>query len=94
MRPITAFRPYEDEVHNIVSFKKKVSKEEEGPDSNCDSNNVEYKNFLITIGKGYRSLMNRFTTDTGERKGLERPKSFSRKGIYALLWTSKNWLIS
>lgn len=92
MRPITAFRPYEDEIHNIISFKKVLREDEEG--SVCESNNLEYKKFLITIGKGYRSLMNRFTTDSLENKGRERSRSFSRKGLYAILWASTNWIMS
>ncbi|CAG2165886.1 unnamed protein product [Oppiella nova] len=74
MRPITVFRPYEEEVKAIIKFKPLKS-------SQCKTSSNEFlddktrdKEMIATIGKGYRCLLNRFLS-------LDKNKSITQRDI-------------
>lgn len=88
LRPITIFRPYEEEVRAIV------------PLVICKSSNGNHENtpLLATIGRGYRSLLTRYT-DVPVNIGntLQSPvssNSFSvanKQNMFVLLWRAEHW---
>ncbi|XP_063218267.1 leucine-rich repeat serine/threonine-protein kinase 1 isoform X2 [Bacillus rossius redtenbacheri] len=77
MRPITVFRPHEEEVQAIVPL----------PALCQDGGRL-----LATVGRGYRSLVARYTDTVAlpspPAAGPERDRS---RGMYALLWHTGSW---
>jgi len=91
MRPITVFRPYEEEVKAIIPFKT-VKSDRSSP--SCESGSEESLNELsaveysiATIGKGYRNLLSRFLH-------LDKNLNITQKGLHAILWSTKNWALN
>lgn len=86
MRPITVFRPFDEEVKAIlpVCFSKENSSE-------SDDKNVAQKTppIIVSVGKGYRSLLSRYTTLPLISMGLDVTDQAS---MYTLLWRSDNWI--
>ncbi|XP_045460940.1 leucine-rich repeat serine/threonine-protein kinase 1 [Harmonia axyridis] len=88
LRPITIFRPYEEEVRAIVplSFSK---------------NSEKQKNSLIaTIGRGYRNLLTRYTdvqinnlsnSLTSPTLGKNSTVSSLNQNMFVLLWRARDW---
>lgn len=56
LRPMTIFRPYDDDVRCIIPLRVSRSSEDEA------------ETVVVTVGRGYRSLVNRYT-DTGSATG-------------------------
>ncbi|KAF5269398.1 hypothetical protein FQA39_LY18908 [Lamprigera yunnana] len=88
LRPITIFRPFEEEVRAIVPLViSKTTKE-----------NTENTPLLATIGRGYRSLLTRYT-DISINVGntIQSPistNSFSiinKQNMFVLLWRAEHW---
>ncbi|XP_011493971.1 PREDICTED: leucine-rich repeat serine/threonine-protein kinase 1 [Ceratosolen solmsi marchali] len=74
LRPITVFRPFEGKVSQIISSKPTDKK----------------KMLMTTVGRGYRSLISRYTDfpiDCLEAEDL-------RHNIYTLLWRSEYWSVA
>ena len=86
MRPITVFRPYEEEVKAIIPFNP-LRAENTRSDSN-ESLDKTYcqKSLIATIGKGYRSLFNRFLN-------LDKNKTITQRGLHSILWSTTDWNI-
>ncbi|XP_017772148.1 PREDICTED: leucine-rich repeat serine/threonine-protein kinase 1 isoform X5 [Nicrophorus vespilloides] len=88
LRPITIFRPYEEDVRAIV------------PLSRCKSSNESHDNtpLIATIGRGYRSLPSRYL-DVAVNIGhtLPSPVSstsptlLSKQNMFVLLWRAEHW---
>ncbi|XP_063703322.1 leucine-rich repeat serine/threonine-protein kinase 1 isoform X2 [Culicoides brevitarsis] len=87
MRPITIFRPYQDDVRCIIALKP--VQESQVP-------------LIVTIGRGYRSLIDRFTdVNTGQvmtpcttgtdRKAKEVLQKDRSHHMHALIWRSDHW---
>lgn len=85
LRPITVFRPFEDEIKCIIPL----------PPSNLDQGPM-----VVTIGRGYRSLIDRYTDVISSHTGStpmneKRPKKEAMKDrsgfMHALLWRADNW---
>lgn len=74
MRPITVFRPFQEEVSAIVALKPAV----------------EGEAFLMTLGRGYRSLIKRYKDIVGTPT-LSNQSSQTQNNTYALLWAAQNW---
>ncbi|KAG8224987.1 hypothetical protein J437_LFUL005998 [Ladona fulva] len=79
MRPITVFRPYEEEVRVIAQLSHPSSQE------SCP--------LIATVGRGYRSLMSRYTDfalpSTPDDAPLdERGEGAKRCSSYVLLWSA------
>lgn len=72
MRPITVFRPYQEEVSAILALPVKVN-----DDRPC----------LVTVGRGYRSLINRY------KNGNTSKNSVLLDGTFAILWSTECWAI-
>jgi hypothetical protein len=90
MRPITVFRPYEEEVKAIIPFKSYKSTHSESSPQNGsqESLNVLSLDYSIaTIGKGYRNLLSRFLH-------LDKNKCLTQKGLHSILWSTKNWALN
>ncbi|KAG1714290.1 Leucine-rich repeat serine/threonine-protein kinase 1 [Nymphon striatum] len=85
MRPITVFRPFVEEVKAIlpVSFSKENS---EADDKNSSPKSSP---IIVSVGKGYRSLLSRYTTLPLSSMGLDVT---DQESMYTLLWRSDNWL--
>lgn len=87
MRPITIFRPYQDDVRCIIALNP--VQESQVP-------------LIVTIGRGYRSLIDRFTdvntgqvmtpcttgTDRKTKEVLQKDRSHH---MHALIWRSDYW---
>lgn len=105
MRPITVFRPHEEEIKIIIPFEsaydESVSVHEESISldrasiSSSSSSNTAIAGsttksparFLVTVGKGFRSLASRYIYLSKERR-----TQLTQRGVYAILWRSGNWI--
>ena len=85
MRPITVFRPYQEDIKLILPFDS----------SGCDSFDTlddlqqqHSSKYFLTIGQGFRSLIARYVNipDNGLTLTIQ-------KGLFTLLWTSGHWLV-
>ncbi|XP_064112289.1 leucine-rich repeat serine/threonine-protein kinase 1-like isoform X1 [Macrobrachium nipponense] len=96
MRPITVFRPYEDEVRAIVPLPspsvitdrdENVADASDGDqDSDCYTNTPTP--LLATIGKGYRNLLGRYSP----MPRSAQPEPAVQRAMYCLLWRAHHWL--
>nr|CAD7405213.1 unnamed protein product [Timema poppensis] len=85
MRPITVFRPFEEEVRMIVPL----------PRLNYEDEKKRNYPLVATIGRGYRTLIARYT-DTVITPSVLSPQAFDRdrdrgRNMYALLWHAGQW---
>lgn len=110
MRPITVFRPHDEEIKAIVPFESSTgdsfdadllaqqvnSKDNTvatGGDTVTSSAataaqpNIGSSRFVVTVGKGFRSLVSRYIYLSKERRSL-----LTQRGVYAILWKTGNWL--
>lgn len=88
LRPVTIFRPYEEEVRAIV------------PLIVAKSNNGSYENtpMIATIGRGYRNLLSRYT-DVPLTAGTPLPSPMAgppmvpstKQNMFVLLWRAEYW---
>lgn len=87
MRPITIFRPYEEEVRAIVPLIT-------GKSSNAGHDNTP---LIATIGRGYRNLLSRYTdvpviAGTPVTSPMSNAGSISTKpNMFVLLWRAEHW---
>lgn len=87
LRPITIFRPYEEDVKAII------------PLSKIRSSNDSYDKtpLLATVGRGYRSLLSRYAdVPANVGHGLTSPvvgpsSSSSKQNMFVLLWKAQHW---
>ena len=88
LRPITIFRPYEEDVRAIIPLSRcKVS----GDKELCCP-------LLATIGRGYRSLLTRYT-NVGVSTGsaIQSPvvshttMISNKQNMFVMLWRAENW---
>lgn len=86
LRPITIFRPYEEEVRCIIPLtlcKRRSSGHDKAP-------------LLATIGRGYRNLLTRYT-DVGINATLQSPVVScavavnTKQNMFVLLWRAEHW---
>lgn len=86
LRPITIFRPYEEEVRCIIPLtlcKKSSSGHDKAP-------------LLATIGRGYRNLLTRYT-DVAINATLQSPVVTcavpvnTKQNMFVLLWRAEHW---
>jgi hypothetical protein len=114
MRPITVFRPHDEEIKAIVPFESSCastsldqtsehdvfaqqsnSKDSPGgdtvpssPSANTASpTQMSSNRYIVTVGKGFRSLVSRYIYLSKERRSL-----LTQRGVYAILWKTGNWL--
>lgn len=80
MRPITIFRPFNEEVKAILPIASK---------NNEESTSQKSPPTLVSIGKGYRSLISRYTTLPLSSAGQE---VYDYSSMYVLLWRTNDWL--
>lgn len=95
MRPITVFRPYENEVRAIVplppaSVILDPGSTEDQPDGfGVDREGVPSPTpLLATIGKGYRNLLGRYAP----MPRSAHPEPVAPRAMYCLLWRAHHWL--
>lgn len=88
LRPITIFRPYEEEVKLIV------------PLAVPKSINESHENtpLIATMGRGYRSLLSRYTDvpfPVGTPLASPMPTSYTtylnKPNMFILLWKAEHW---
>lgn len=80
LRPITVFRPYEEEVRLIL------------PLTSYEKDN---KSLLVaTIGKGYRNLLHRYGSWPHLNKNPSSTSSVSdrQRNMQVLLWRAGDWI--
>lgn len=75
MRPITVFRPFQEEVSAILALQPRT--QTPGKDETV----------LLTLGRGYRSLIKRYK----DLPNTPTNPSQNHNHTYALLWANKNW---
>ncbi|XP_067008597.2 leucine-rich repeat serine/threonine-protein kinase 1 [Anabrus simplex] len=96
MRPITVFRPFEEEVRAIVPLVWFPTDNMRGHGSGDDDSHVRRSAYpmIATVGRGYRSLITRYT-DTVMTPSVQSPthsQGDSRsQNMYALLWRAEHW---
>ncbi|XP_063840315.1 leucine-rich repeat serine/threonine-protein kinase 1-like isoform X2 [Scylla paramamosain] len=96
MRPITVFRPYENEVRAIVPLPPASvvldpgSSEDQTDGFGGDREGVPSPTpLLATIGKGYRNLLGRYAPMP--RSAHPEPAQ-AQRAMYCLLWRAHHWL--
>ncbi|XP_042874450.1 leucine-rich repeat serine/threonine-protein kinase 1-like isoform X4 [Penaeus japonicus] len=96
MRPITVFRPYEDEVRAIVPLPPTsiIVEPESIPGDMSDGSEGDIERLmnpvplLATIGKGYRNLLGRYAPIPRSAQ----PEPGAQRAMYCLLWRAHHWL--
>ncbi|XP_049858112.1 leucine-rich repeat serine/threonine-protein kinase 1 isoform X1 [Schistocerca gregaria] len=95
MRPITVFRPYEEEVRAIIPLVR-LSADITGfrnTTEDCNTGKISYP-LVASVGKGYRSLISRYT-DTVVTPSIQSPTSVPadarNQNMYIILWRTENW---
>lgn len=87
LRPVTIFRPYEEEVRAIV------------PLAQCKNVSGRQENtpLIATIGRGYRNLLSRYT-DVTVNIGTPLPSPMggasytsTKPNMFVLLWRAEHW---
>ncbi len=68
LRPVTVFRPYQEEVSAMLVVPVKAND----------------RPALVTVGRGYRSLINRYKNENSKNISLF-------DGTFAILWSSGHW---
>lgn len=100
MRPITVFRAFEEEIkliipinqNRLVTFSNQTNDfenetENEGADLSIQAD--KERRYLITIGKGYRCLFDRYLNSN-----LEHHQQLSNHpGLHAVIWSADSWLM-
>lgn len=87
LRPITIFRPYEEEVRAIVPLST-------GTNVNENKDNTP---LIATIGRGYRNLLSRYTdipvvVGTPLQSPIVGASSMATKSnMFVLLWRAEHW---
>ncbi len=108
MRPLSVFRPYSQEIQAIIPMR--ASALNPGASSKSKKSNKASKGeedddlLLVTLGRGYRSLIGRFVADArssgwskvrtskGGDDGDEEGDEESSRSMTALLWRPDDWL--
>ncbi|GFS86526.1 hypothetical protein NPIL_84741 [Nephila pilipes] len=80
MRPITVFRPFEEEVKAILPLISKKTSDSKDPSSSRNSECIPY---IATVGKGYRNLIGRYAS-------INAP-ALLQDNMFLLLWRADNW---
>ncbi|XP_056637900.1 leucine-rich repeat serine/threonine-protein kinase 1 isoform X1 [Diorhabda sublineata] len=88
LRPITIFRPYEEEIRAIVPLHT----------GKGNSGNLNKVPLIATIGRGYRNLLARYT-DVPVATGTPLPSPMMGTGVsqtvkpnmFVLLWRAEHW---
>ena len=110
---ITVFRPFSEEVQAIVAIKDPLvypvtSPSKKNEHTTSPSSNTNGNSLIVTIGKGYRSLIGRYV-NMGDRRVSIKGQSCVSKSVedldyedfsgdynsstmYALLWKPDHWL--
>ena len=96
LRPITVFRPYSDEVQAIIPVQKPMTslnpKAKLGENSEqSTSGQNQSMSYVITIGKGYRALIERYVTNMKGNDNSE-DEDHDSSMIYAMLWQPDEWI--
>lgn len=92
LRPMTIFRPYDDDVRCIIPLRVSRSSEDE-PET-----------VVVTVGRGYRSLVSRYT-DTGAQVAVQGGRLTLGQGqqrvsqdpidrsinMHAIVWRAGHW---
>jgi hypothetical protein len=112
MRPITVFRPFEEEVRAIVPLLHPTAEDiyttsDDATVTPADFQKKQSCPLIATVGRGYRSLIARYTDMVMTPTGIQSPihmycgSSFDRSGggtgevrsnnMYALLWRAERW---
>jgi len=77
MRPITVFRPFEEEVRAIVPLLRPGADDSSATsDDTCTSTDAHKKQscpLIATVGRGYRSLIARYTDMVMTPTGVQSP---------------------
>lgn len=88
LRPITIFRPYEEDVKAIIPLSKIKSANE------C----YEKTPLLATVGRGYRSLLSRYAdvpANIGHSLTSPVPCASTpytnKQNMFVLLWKAQHW---
>jgi hypothetical protein len=100
MRPISVFRPFSEEIQAIIPIQGEEAVPEE--DKSASSSSSRQGSRIVTLGKGYRSLVKRFVT---HRKATSAVSAASASVEYedyeddanamamsALLWRPDDWI--
>ena len=82
-------RPYSNEVQAIVAIKDLTKWPRIFKRSIEELENTENNSFIVTLGKGYRGLIERYVNVSNDQdQEIEHDSSM----IYALLWKPDDWL--
>ena len=100
LRPITVFRPYSDEVQAIIPVlnlerKPSIFKsiQNNGGKKSGDLEEMEKLSYIVTLGKGYRALIDRYVTNMMSEVSIDfEDDDHNSSMIYAMLWKPDDWL--
>ncbi|GIX66534.1 hypothetical protein CEXT_19891 [Caerostris extrusa] len=80
MRPVTVFRPFEEEVKAILPLLPRKPSDSKDPSSSQNTDCIPY---IATVGKGYRNLIGRYAS-------INAP-ALLQDNMFLLLWRADNW---
>jgi len=80
LRPITVFRPYEDEVRLIL------------PLSSYEKDKEKQSALVATIGKGYRNLLHRYGSWSHLKSSSAPSMPERQRNMQVLLWRAGDWI--
>ena len=90
LRPVTVFRPHEQEIKTLHAYEacdiNSTEKSRKSSNSSSQKTSLSSKRerYLVTIGKGYRSLAARYVQVAKKEKDDQM--------YYATLWKSGYWI--
>ncbi|CAM1297638.1 Uncharacterised protein g1884 [Pycnogonum litorale] len=91
MRPVTVFRPFEEEVKAIlpICYVRPTESSPKTEHNVVAEKTIRNLPMIITVGRGYRSLLSRYTTLPLNSIGHS---VVDHRSTYAFLWRSDSWL--
>jgi len=111
MRPITVFRPFEEEVQAIVPWHHHTADissatSDDTAGTPAGAHKKQSCPLIATVGRGYRSLIARYTDMVMTPSGVQSPMhvyhgsgldriggvgDVKTQNIYSLLWRAERW---
>jgi hypothetical protein len=101
MRPITVFRPFEEEVQAIIPWLHHAADSSSATsDDTAGAHKKQSCPLIATVGRGYRSLIARYTDMVMTPSGVHSPMHVYHGGgggdvrtqnTYSLLWRAERW---
>ncbi len=87
LRPIAIFRPFADEIQALIPITEKT-------DVNGARNHQQKQPLLVSLGRGYRSLIGRFVTGRRDQQASSSSpyEVEEARNMSAIIWRPDEWV--